>query len=415
MSEANKPLRVFVAGNFGTANIGNEATLASMVASLRRIAPGCEIIAVCRDPQRAESMHGVRAVAIAPPSNRGIAFRILNRLLLRLPIALSMFASALRTLRTGSLLVVPGTGALDDQGQSPSDMPLKLATWVQAARVRAMPICFVSVGAGPIRHPVSRWLLARAARQASYRSYRDQGSLDFMAGRGVPARADHVFPDLVLGDRFSAEPPDLKISPLTIGLGVMTYNGWLSERAGAAIYDDYIDRMTALAHALLDRGHRIHLLIGERVDRRACADLKSRLDKLGQGLSDLIDAPEIETMHDLFRAIARTQIVIATRYHNVVAAVHLLRPTISLGYAQKNDELLAEAGLGAYGHRAETFKVATVLAQLDDMIAKSPAIVGQLRQLRERHMRAFDRQEGLLLQFVAATAGASGTTAAVAP
>ncbi|MDP1368913.1 hypothetical protein Q6248_28485, partial [Klebsiella pneumoniae] len=62
------------------------------------------------------------------------------------------------------------------------------------------------------------------------------------------------------------------------------------------------------------------------------------------------------TLHDLMREIGKTDIVVVTRYHNVVCALKLARPTISLGYAQKNDELLAQYDQRACQH-IETFDV----------------------------------------------------------
>ncbi|MGZ8999043.1 MAG: hypothetical protein ACXW2T_09320, partial [Allosphingosinicella sp.] len=39
-------------------------------------------------------------------------------------------------------------------------------------------------------------------------------------------------------------------------------------------------------------------------------------------------------------------VVVATRFHNVVSALIQGRPILSIGYATKNDVLLAEAGMG---------------------------------------------------------------------
>ena len=47
-------------------------------------------------------------------------------------------------------------------------------------------------------------------------------------------------------------------------------------------------------------------------------------------------------MYDVIRQIALTDIVVATRYHHVVCALKLSRLTIFIGYADKNDALLAD-------------------------------------------------------------------------
>jgi polysaccharide pyruvyl transferase WcaK-like protein len=57
-------------------------------------------------------------------------------------------------------------------------------------------VIFASVGAGPIRHPVNRWLLKSAARAAHYRSYRDIVSKRFMQTIGFDVRHDPIYPDI---------------------------------------------------------------------------------------------------------------------------------------------------------------------------------------------------------------------------
>ena len=50
------------------------------------------------------------------------------------------------------------------------------------------------------------------------------------------------------------------------------------------------------------------------------------------------------TLHDVMQQMADTDIVVATRYHNVVCALRMSKPTISIGYAEKNDALLRRSG-----------------------------------------------------------------------
>ena len=74
------------------------------------------------------------------------------------------------------MIVVPGTGMLDDFGERWRDMPYHLFRWGLACRMARTPFAFVSIGAGPIHHPLSRWLMRSAAAMARYRSYRDMNS-----------------------------------------------------------------------------------------------------------------------------------------------------------------------------------------------------------------------------------------------
>ena len=69
------------------------------------------------------------------------------------------------------------------------------------------------------------------------------------------------------------------------------------------------------------------------------------------------------TLHDVMQQMADTDIVVATRYHNVVCALRVGKPTISIGYAEKNDALLAEVGLADFCQDIERLDVDLLEAQ----------------------------------------------------
>ena len=52
--------------------------------------------------------------------------------------------------RRFDMIVVPGTGMLDDFGERWRDMPYHLFRWGLACRLARTPFAFVSIGAGPI-------------------------------------------------------------------------------------------------------------------------------------------------------------------------------------------------------------------------------------------------------------------------
>ena len=103
--------------------------------------------------------------------------------ILKLPGKLAEFVEACWRVRKVDIMIIPGTGILDDFGERPLGMPFDIFKWCLAARIAGARIAFVSIGAGPIGHPLSRWLMTAAARLAHYRSYRDAISRDFMDRR----------------------------------------------------------------------------------------------------------------------------------------------------------------------------------------------------------------------------------------
>jgi polysaccharide pyruvyl transferase WcaK-like protein len=100
-----------------------------------------------------------------------------------------------------------------------------------------------------------------------------------------------------------------------------------------------------------------------------------------------------------------TDVVVATRFHNVVCALKVGRPTVSLGYSKKNDALLAEMGLQQFCQHVETFDLDLLVRQVSQLLAERSRYVDLIRQgnlsLRER----LRRQDKILeTRFVAASA-----------
>ena len=103
---------------------------------------------------------------------------------------------AIRHLRRLKVLIVPGMGVLDDFGVSPLGWPHHLLSWCVLGRLMGVKIIFASVGAGPIRHPVSRWLMKSAAPGCPLpvlSGYRLEG---VHGEHRVRCRNDPIYPDI---------------------------------------------------------------------------------------------------------------------------------------------------------------------------------------------------------------------------
>jgi polysaccharide pyruvyl transferase WcaK-like protein len=374
--QLSTPKRRMIAffGLFGTGNVGNEASLSSALQAARRIDPGAELVCVCARPDVVRDEHGVSAVPIymadplpaAPPGPRVV------RAAARPLYELARWNAIYRFMRRVDVVLVPGTGILDDFGESPKGMPYHLFRWTTAAVLARRRFAFVSVGGGPITHALSRWLMKCAVRLSSYCSYRDDFSRRYMADIGASPVATPVTPDLV----FALPRPESSRPPTenkTVGLGVMTYYGWGNDpRTGAEVFRTYIDRMAAIACRLLDDGHRVRILIGERCDQEAVGALSTIIRSRRQGrigVDRLIVEP-IMSMQDLLAQIAETDAVIGTRYHNVVGALMMNRPVVSLGYAAKFVDLMESVGLGSYCHDAAAIDPDAVLADLEKLMVE---------------------------------------------
>lgn len=375
MTAATSPgpaVRIGLFGQFGSGNSGNDGSLAAMLEFLRQARPDAELCCVCSDPVRVERDHAVRAVRIHCGDLTGRLARSLDAALLGAPRRLANWVQAIRETRRFDVVIVPGTGILDDFQERPMGWPYTLFRWCVAAWLAGARIAFVSIGAGPIEHRLSRWFMTRSAGLARYRSYRDEASKRFMQDIGFDAGDDPVYPDLVFG----AATPPRAIAPLadggalTVGVGVMAYSGWhKGDARGAAICEEYLSGISRFIVWLLDGGYGVRLLTGDERDGEAIDRVLARPEVAGHPAAAGIVAEPTSSLTELMRQIAGTDVVVATRFHNVVCALKLGVPTVSISYAQKNDVLLGEMGLGEFCQPIERLDVDLLIEQFRKVVA----------------------------------------------
>ncbi len=388
--------RIGLFGHFGTGNIGNEASLESVLAFIRRERPGAELTCICSSPEATHGAYNLASVSIRRSGSATGWTARADRLLAKVPSRLLDFARAFRQMRRLDLLIVPGTGILDDFGDRPGGMPYALFTWLAAARLAGCKVALVSIGAGPIHNPLSRRLMIAAARMAHFRTFRDELSRRYVAGCGVDTSSDAVIPDVA----FALPPPEdagPHDGPITVGVGVMNYWGWRSGAPDAAcIHDIYIEKLADFVQRLLAQGYRVRLLLGHKWDSEAIARVIASIDETRYNCHEIICEPA-ENMRDLMRQIQQTDVVVTTRYHNVVAALCVAKPVISLSYADKNDALLDSVGLtGLYQH-CETFSVDRLWQQLEWTMANRASLCMSIAATVAEYRSRLTQQEIALI------------------
>lgn len=358
---------VAIFGLFGCGNLGNDASLEAMLSFLKDKRPEAKLLCICRAPDIVAETFGIETAAIRPAKRQGAA-HIIDHLLLRAPTIAGSFFKAVRTIRKAGIMIIPGTGILDDFGDRPSGMPFDVFRWCLAARLMGTRIAFVSIGAGPIGNRLSRWLMTKAAQMADYCSCRDLASLKFLANAGVDISRDAIYPDLA----FKLPVPQQQASDaiagrLAVGVGVMNYRGWYGfKEQGQAVFDNYVAKIAMFVELLLERGHSVRLLTGDEGDVPAIEALMAALEKTD---ADRLFYEPVHSIHDVIAQILRTDLVVATRFHNIVAALMAARPVISLGYAAKNDLLLEKMGLGDFCQKIDDFDVGLLTQQFEDLAA----------------------------------------------
>ena len=390
---------IAVFGLFGSSNLGNEATLAAFLQNLRQAWPGVRILTIVPRASAIDQTNGLVRLQMDPLPVQQLFWRLKPGRLQRIAVNVAaLITEPLRRRRAAKLLegvqtlFVPGTGVVDDFGQGPLDMPLHLDRWTAAAAAVGARVVFCSIGAATLQSALSRYFFLRSLRRSAYCSFRDQISNE--NARALGYAGDPIVPDLVFGlKRAQHHSTDARWPPRTIGVGLMGYSGWNLDRDdGERVYRAYIARIQTLIVRLLERGYAVRLLIGDTsADARTSRDLLAALAPASD--PHFIAAP-IATYQALIDEIALCDMVVATRYHNVLLSLLAGRPTISLGYSDKNDALMQSMHQAAYVHAIEVFDVDDVIAQISALasLRESPraALLARAQQMRNRVIQQFE-------------------------
>jgi polysaccharide pyruvyl transferase WcaK-like protein len=396
--------RIGLFGLLGSGNIGNDASMEAVLGYLAARHPAAVIDVMCSGPEGVTAQYGLDAVQMFWFDRH--EDRLSSKLwsLLRVPSRIVDMYRVPGWVRRHDAVIVPGAGVLEASlPLRPWNTPYGLFLLAAAGRLFRTKVALVCVGAGPIKKRATRTLSNWAARLAGYRSYRDGGSREAMRRRGVDAGGS-VFSDLA----FSLPTPGG--DPLgggewsTIGVGVMAYNGSNDDRDRAqAVYHAYVDGMKGVVCRLVDDARKVRLFIGDTdgPDHEAAREILTAVRERRPDLDETwVVVDPATTFRQIMESMEPLGAIIATRFHNLIAALRLAKPTIAIGYSEKHRALMADAGLAEFSHSVESFDPDVLIEQLHDMERRGEALRRSLcahnAALAQQLERQFDELDDVL-------------------
>ena len=397
-------MKINLFGNFGSTNLGNEATLLVIISRLRLLFPGCELCCVCGFPETVIKTHGIDAVPYAARSvriwNRQASLRERLRLALRgVREEAGDYARAWRVLEGADLMIVPGTGLLTDAWGLSRWGPYGLLKWSLVARLRKCRVIFLSVGAGPVHGRLGRLLLRSALSLADYRSFRDGPSRKVAASLGLGTRDDRIYPDLV----FDLSPPSTPTAVereggrAVVGLGLMEYQAKYSVPSPTGdTYYRYLDSLAVFVGWLLDCEYDVKLLLGD-ADTLVIDELRATLRRrLGRYAEERVTDSPIDSINELLSQLSSTDFVVATRFHNVLMSLLLGKPSIAISFHHKLASLMSEMGLSEFCHDMNQMDADTLIAQFQELVRRAEDLKIAIADRVGESRLALDEQYELL-------------------
>ena len=308
-------------------------------------------------------------------------------------------------LKGSDILVMTGTGMLGDYAIGPLDLHYDIFRWAMIAKLCRCKLLFVSVGGGPVRHPLSRWFVRVALALADYRSYRDASSKEYLEAIGIDVKNDAVYPDLAFSLPKAVLPTDHDPGRqgVAIGVGLMNYHNRLGHSANdETVYRDYIARLASFVIRLLECRYIVRVLIGDFVwDAGVRQDLRRELEERGLNYEDgrISDEPA-SSVDELLSQLSLVDVVVSSRFHNLVLGLMLGKPVIAISYHEKFQPLMNGVGLGEFSQDIEHIDVEELIGKVVRLQKNAPGIKLQIARETKSYRIALDEQYERILKGV---------------
>lgn len=388
--------QVGLLGLFGQGNLGNDGSLEAILAYLRERHPDAALDVLCSAPELVSARYGIAADRLRwyRPEDHQTA-GLTGKTRKALGIGLGLGIDAARTagwVRRHDVVIVPGMGVLEATlPLRPWHLPYLMYLLGTSGRMFGTKVALVSVGSNVIHQRLTRLLVTSAARQAHYRSFRDSRARDAMRQMGVDTGRDPIYPDLAFALPVPARVPDV---PGTVGVGVMEYSGGNDDRRRAdEIRTAYIAGMTRFVLWLADQGRPVRLLAGDTIDQRVVdglvSDVRAQRPELGPAA---IIAEPAYTLGQLMDQLATVDTVVATRYHTVLCALKLAKPTLAVGYGAKFDALMAGMELTEFSQSARALDADRLIEQFTQLERRAPELTATVARHTAASTELLDRQ-----------------------
>lgn len=347
---------ILIAGYYGFHNAGDDAVLHGIITSLRRYDPTVHCRVLSNQPRH------TRALFRIPAYDRWNPWTII------------------RQLKKADMLVMGGGGLLQDV-TSPRSILYYLGV-VQMAKWLDKPVVFYAQGFGPVRRPLSKWLIRRTLNDIDLITVRDEGSRDDFLRTGVTRP-----PLLVTAD--PAMAIDTSLVDAEMGRAILERHRVPASRVAVVSVREWptakvpYKRIFAEGLKRLIEGgwHVVFLPMQHPKDLRPSREIARHLGPA----ATVIETPL--TVFDILNVIKAADMVVGMRLHSLILAALLSVPAVAFSYDQKIERFSRRVGIPCAGSTQaadeETF-IHTLLScseHLDEARAAMMPGTQQMQQL----------------------------------
>ena len=298
-----------------------------------------------------------------------------------------------RSLAGVDLLLVAGSGQLEDEWGGAWAFPYTIFKWTLLARLAGARVVFISVGAGPILERTSKILIRMSLSLSDYCSFRDQASRRWI--ESISSRREClVTPDLAHGLAIEGLSAERMVDMPVVGINPMpVYDKRYWHAANAEKYQDYVTKLASFASILARKGYPLFFFSTQPKDELVIEDIQSRMDEAGgegDGKNILVKANR--SVEELIASLRSADIVIATRFHGILLSQLAGTPALAICKDSKQHELMKSMGQAAYALPFDSFDEKDLLHKFYRLRENREREVVRLHGKQEEFRHALDRQ-----------------------
>ena len=138
----------------------------------------------------------------------------------------------------------------------------------------------------------------------------------------------------------------------------------------------------------------VKLLLGDTdADPLVIDDLRAALREcLASNIDERVTDQPIDSIHELLTQLGASELVVATRFHNVLMSLLLNKPVIAISFHHKCSSLMSEMGLSEYCHNINQMNADTLIVQFQALVRNADDVKQVILQRVETSKRALDEQ-----------------------
>lgn len=395
-------VRIGLLGMYASRNLGDTAIQIAVMRALRARRSEIEFIGLCQDPEDTVRTFGISAFAssgegplIMPGSGAPavVGARVPGPGVAR---RLAAIFRIQRQMRELDMLLVSGSGQVDDFWGGPWGQPFRLFVWCAAARSQRKPVVFFGVGVDEVTTRLGAWFSVRALELAQLRMLRDGGSLDALRAMGLVSSAE-IFPDpafYLVGDESRKSDKAAAALPFAV-ISPISRRAWPGTED--ASYGAYLSTLAAVGDELQRQAIEVRFVCSQtKMDPPIVDRVRERMSYNVVGARDVA----VKTVDEYLSAVSGASVLVGSRLHALILALVVGTPVVAVSAVRKVGQQLTDIELPDHAFDLRSVRTPELLARIHEILQHQDSLRTQIhertREFRRQLDVGFDRVADLI-------------------